>query len=217
MYILLTATENSNTIPGAFIALILAIAAAVPLLLRLYFKQKRREQKTVKKRLQTAQQIEIQKLKQQKREADQQYALEKRRMALEQKQLRQKVGRAIQEKQQTDAVREQLLKQQEEAASKRIADMADVDLFKSKAKRLGCRDDMSLAEMAKLVVSFAPEASLKELPEGLSDEEKAVALFAAYRKEETTNESKKEASTDSDDDSDVSDTNRVRDQVTEEY
>ena len=138
-------------------------------------------------------------------------------MALEQKQLRQKVGRAIQEKQQTDAVREQLLKQQEEAASKRIADMADVDLFKSKAKRLGCRDDMSLAEMAKLVVSFAPEASLKELPEGLSDEEKAVALFAAYRKEETPNESKKEASTDSDDDSDVSDTNRVRDQVTEEY
>lgn len=67
--------------------------------------------------------------------------------------------------------------------SAQIAQIADTDLFKQKALRLGCNEQMSLGEMADVVLKYAPEASLKELPEGLSSEEKAVALLGAFKEQ----------------------------------
>lgn len=65
--------------------------------------------------------------------------------------------------------------------SSHIAQIADTDLFRQKALRLGCNEQMSLGEMAEVVLKYAPEASLKELPEGLSVEDKAVALLGAFK------------------------------------
>lgn len=69
----------------------------------------------------------------------------------------------------------------EVGASKRIEQIADTDLFRRKAMRLGCTEQMSLGEMAQIVLKYAPEASLKELPDHLSDEDKAVALLGAFK------------------------------------
>ena len=65
--------------------------------------------------------------------------------------------------------------------SSHIAQIADTDLFRQKALRLGCNEQMSLGEMAEVVLKYAPEASLKELPERLSVEDKAVALLGAFK------------------------------------
>lgn len=67
--------------------------------------------------------------------------------------------------------------------SARIEAIADTELFRSKALRLGCNENMSLGEMAKVVLKYAPAASLAELPEDMSDEDKAVALLGAYKQQ----------------------------------
>ncbi len=86
----------------------------------------------------------------------------------------------------TKEAAQQLSGQMQAALTKsdiQITQIADTELFKQKAMRLGCNETMSLGDMARVVLKYAPESSMKELPEGLSDEEKAVALLGAYKQQ----------------------------------
>lgn len=53
------------------------------------------------------------------------------------------------------------------------------DEFIKKAVRLGCDTTMSVRDMATTVIGYAPEASLRELPEDMDDIEKAARLLGA--------------------------------------
>lgn len=218
MYVILTA-QQSGSISGGIVALLCAVGAAIPLLLRLYFKDKKRTQVMEHKRLISETQLKEaemrERIKLEKAESAQRIKLEKvesaQRIKLEKEKLRVEKEKLKVEK---EAIKAVVKSNQEStkvnAMSKKIMQIADLDLFKEKAKRLGCTDDMSLGDMALRVISLAPEVSVKELPEGLSDEEKAVALLAAYRKEEKEVAVEKEDSTPTDNDSNVHESDRVQ-------
>lgn len=207
MYVILT-TQQSGSISGGIVALLCAVGAAIPLLLRLYFKDKKRTQVMEHKRLMSETQLKEaemrERIKLEKAESAQRIKLEKEKLRVEKEKL----------KVEKEAIKAVVKSNQEStkvnAMSKKIMQIADLDLFKEKAKRLGCTDDMSLGDMALRVISLAPEVSVKELPEGLSDEEKAVALLAAYRKEEKEVAVEKEDSTPTDNDSNVHESDRVQ-------
>lgn len=60
----------------------------------------------------------------------------------------------------------------------------DPETFISKAMKLGCDAGMSVQEMADMVLKYAPEASLNELPEEMDPVEKAARLLGAVRQVE---------------------------------
>lgn len=60
----------------------------------------------------------------------------------------------------------------------------DPETFISKAMKLGCDAGMSIQEMADMVLKYAPEASLNELPEEMDPVEKAARLLGAVRQVE---------------------------------
>ena len=194
MYVILTA-QQTNSLSGGLITILLAIAAAIPLLLRLYFRDRKHSQKLEHKRLMSETQLKEAEMRQrmriEKAESAQRIKLEKERLRIEQEALKRatsNVDKAAAQDRVINASNHLKIAQKDatmQSMSEKIQQIADLDLFKEKAKRLGCTEDMALGEMALRILSLAPEVSLRELPEGLSDEEKAVALLAAYRKEET--------------------------------
>lgn len=58
-------------------------------------------------------------------------------------------------------------------------DVISPDEFMKKAMKLGCDSTMSISDMAHTVIKFAPETSLKELPEDMDEVEKAARLLGA--------------------------------------
>ncbi len=66
----------------------------------------------------------------------------------------------------------------------------DWQIFRSKASRLGCTEKMSTTEMAEIIVKYAPEASLRQLPANMPVEEKAARLVGAFT--ESGNKKKEE-------------------------
>lgn len=53
--------------------------------------------------------------------------------------------------------------------------------FIAKAMKLGCTPEMNIGDMANTVLKYAPEASLKELPEDMDNVEKAARLLGAVK------------------------------------
>ncbi len=194
-FILLT---GGKTLTGAVIALLGAMAAAIPILLRLYYRDKRAKEKQKhieeKIRLKSNAQLERKKL-----------ALEEKKLkqenALEQKQLKQQAALEKEKIKQQAAIEEMKVKQEvkkEPESEKKKPELispvvktllpsVDIDLFKKKAVRLGCKEDMPIEDMAKRVLQLAPEFTLKELPEDMPDEEKAMRLLGAFKTSEVQN------------------------------
>ncbi len=193
-------TAEPNTISGALIVLILAIAAVVPTVViyvyRLYKRKINQEHETQSRRLKIDEQTGTAKIELAKTKVELEH---KERMAELKHQ--QRTERAIYGDPTMDAAKKAVGNTFKAAAAVLAAptlvgayavgadplhleeeekDSIDLELFRKKALRLGCTEDMSLTEMAETVIKYAPEASLRQLPESMPIEEKAARLLGAF-------------------------------------